>query len=127
MRPDVTEPTGTLADPHRHDDVPDTVVIEWAPFRLAAGVSEEVLLEASEALQRDFLRHQRGFLRRELLRGPDGEWVDLVHWSDQASADGVVEAVRTSPICHAYFHLMTGADAADPGAGVLHLHRVRVY
>jgi hypothetical protein len=113
-----------------HDDGTarrDGAVIEWAPFRLADGVTDAALLEASETLQRDFLQHQAGFVRRELLRGADGQWVDLVYWEDQTAADAVLDAVRSSPICHAYFHLMAGADAADPGAGVLHLHRVRAY
>lgn len=48
------------------------LVVEWAPFRLAAGAEEPALLEASEALQRRFLDGREGFLRRDLLRGPDG-------------------------------------------------------
>ena len=113
------------------DRVPDgnghTVVVEWAPFRLAPGVPEPTLLDASEALQRDFLAHQPGFLRRELLRADDGQWADLVYWADEASANGVIEAAGASPICHAYFHLMEGADAMSPGDGVVHARRVRVY
>ena len=112
----------------RHDDDAQmTVVIEWAPFRLAAGVSEAALLDASEALQRDFLQHQPGFLGRELLRGPDGQWADLVVWESRAAAERIMPAMGASPACHAYFALMQGASTADPGAGVLHLERVRRY
>jgi hypothetical protein len=109
----------------RHDD--DGAVIEWAPFRLADGVTEAALLDASETLQREFLARRPGFVRRELLRGADGGWSDLVVWADQASADAVMSAVGESAACRAYFALMRGADAADPGAGVLHLRRVRSY
>lgn len=105
----------------------DGTIMEWAPFRLADGVSEASLLEASEALQRDFLRHQPGFRRRELLKGADGQWVDLVTWADRESADAVMDAVRSSPVCHAYFAVMAGGNSMDPGEGVLHLQRVRVY
>ena len=110
-----------------HPDADDGVVVEWAPFRLADGVDEGALLEASAALQRDFLRHQPGFLRRELLRAAGGGWVDLVFWASQDAADAVVPAIAASPACHAYFRLMVGADPADPAAGVQHLRRVRVY
>ena len=111
---------------HGHGgDTEDSVVIEWAPFRLADGVSEAALLDASEALQRDFLRHQPGFLGRELLRGPDGQWADLVMWESRAAAEAILPAIGESAACHAYFALMQGADTADPGAGVLHLARVR--
>jgi len=43
-------------------------VIEWAPFRLREGVTESELLEASNAIQRNFLDGRPGFLRRELAR-----------------------------------------------------------
>lgn len=102
-------------------------VVEWAPFRVKPGVDDNTLLAASEALQRDFLAHQPGFVRRELLRGAEGQWVDLVYWRDEDSAMAVMPAIANSAACQTYFHLMEGADAADPGAGVLHLHRVRSY
>ena len=102
-------------------------VVEWAPFRVKAGVDDSTLLAASEALQRDFLAHQPGFVKRELLRGAEGQWVDLVYWRDEDSAMAVMPAIESSAVCQEYFHLMEGADAADPAAGVLHLHRVRSY
>lgn len=100
-------------------------LVEWAPFRLRPGVSEAALLDASEALQRDFLARQEGFIRRHLLRGTDGQWADLVYWRDEVAANAVMAAVADSPVCHAYFQLMEGP--ADPAHGVLHLHRVRSY
>ena len=106
---------------------PDGAVIEWAPFRLGQGVEEADLLAASEVLQREFLRHQPGFVRRELLRGADGQWVDLVVWRDEPSAKAVMDVIGSSAVCHAYFQLMAGGDNMDPASGVLHLHRVRAY
>jgi len=112
---------------HSDSNAPGEGVVEWAPFRLAPGTDETALLEASEALQRDFLRHQPGFVRRELLRDADGQWVDLVVWKDHPSAMAAMSAAGSSAACHAYFHLMEGGDNMDAGTGVLHLHRVRVY
>ncbi|HKH92206.1 MAG TPA: hypothetical protein VKA54_10390 [Gemmatimonadaceae bacterium] len=102
-------------------------VVEWAPFRVVDGVTEQAVLAASDSLQRDFLARQRGFVRRELLRGPDGQWVDLVHWEDEAAAHAVFTAAMESPVCAEYFKLMVMPEGADPAAGVLHLHRVREY
>jgi hypothetical protein len=107
--------------------VRDGVVVEWAPFRLAAGAEEAALLEASEALQRDFLRHQPGFVRRELLRGADGQWADLVVWTDEPAATAAMRAAASSAVCSAYFHLMAAGDGMDGGTGVVHLHQVRAY
>jgi hypothetical protein len=100
-------------------------VVEWAPFRLASGATETDLLEASDRFQRDFLKHQPGFLRRELLRGRGAEWVDLVLWRDQASADAIMAAAITSPHCAGYFQVMEPVE--DPAANVLHFSRRRLY
>jgi hypothetical protein len=104
-----------------------TSVIEWAPFRLAAGKTEDDLLSASESFQRDFLQHQPGFIRRELLLGANGEWVDLVLWRDRASADAIMEAAASSPHCAAYFQIMDLGDNPDVTANVKHLRRIRAY
>jgi hypothetical protein len=102
-------------------------IVEWAPFQLANGVTEEALISASEALQHDFLSRQRGFVRRELLRGRNGQWVDLVHWESEAAASAAFAAAEASPICRTYFELMVIPDGIDLSETVLHLHRVRAY
>ena len=103
------------------------VVVEWAPFRAAPGVSDETIVAESDALQRDFLAGLRGFVRRELLRGNDGQWVDLVYWEDQGAADEAMRAASASEACSRYFRLMAGADVVEAGADVMHLRRVRAY
>lgn len=95
-------------------------IIEWAPFRTKEGVTEEELLEASAALQTDFLERQEGFLRRELLRGANDHWCDLVYWRDDAAAKQAMEEAMKSTVCARYFALMSGVDQEDPGAGLLH-------
>ena len=104
------------------------VVIEWAPFRLRDGVTEAELLAASEAIQREFLGRQPGFLRRELARGADGLWADVVQWADGAAAEAAMAAAATSRACSAYFALMAGANGGtDPGEGLLLMRRVGAY
>ncbi len=105
----------------------EEAVIEWAPFRLKAGVPDEALFEASETLQADFIDRQPGFVQRELLKGSDREWVDLVWWESREAADRAVANAAASAACHAYFQLMEEADHAAPGAGVLHFARRKAY
>jgi hypothetical protein len=102
-------------------------VIEFAPFRLTPAASEQALLEASDRFQREFLVNQPGFLRRELLRGSSGEFVDLVLWKDQASADAIMAAAATDPHCGAYFQVMEFDPNVDPAANVRHFVRMRQY
>lgn len=94
------------------------IAVEWAPFTLAEDADEERLLRAAEALQKDFLSHQPGFIRRELLRSADGRWVDIVYWANTAAAEVAMRNAAESPSCHEYFHLMAAADHQDAGGGV---------
>lgn len=114
-----------------HEDavVPgEGVVIEWAPFRLRDGVCETELLEASSAIQREFLYRQPGFVRRELARSDDGLWTDVVHWASGEMAQAALAAAPSSAACRGYFQLMAGADGgADPGEGLVLFRRVREY
>lgn len=105
----------------------DEMVVEWAPFEVADGVNEQELLEASAALQLEFLNAQDGFMRRELLHAGDRQWCDLVYWRNAESAERATRNAAASPACFRYFRLMVGADHAEPGAGVLHFTRRRMY
>lgn len=103
------------------------VIIEWAPFELAEGFDEKTLLQASETLQREFLSKQRGFIRRELLKGKNNQWVDLVYWQSREDAEQAAKNVAESAVCRHYFQCMLAADHDDPGAGVLHFERIETY
>jgi len=103
-----------------------TTTIEWAPFTLAPGTDDAALLQASADLQADFLARQPGFVRRDLLKGADGQWIDLVYWDSPGAAEAAMQRAATSPVCHRYFQLMTAADH-DPGAGVSLFSLIREY
>ena len=85
-------------------------VLEWAPFRLREGVDETTLLRASERLQRDFLARQEGFLRRELIKGAEGSYVDLVWWESFAVSQAAMRRAASSPAHQAYLALTDGAN-----------------
>lgn len=104
----------------------DGKVLEWAPFRLRPGADEAALLAASERLQADFLARQEGFLRRQLVKGTDGAYVDLVWWRSMAAAEAAMRKAAESAVCAAYFTLMD-ADHDKPGEGVLHFQEVGRY
>ncbi len=103
--------------------------VEWAPFRLRANVAEAELLVASDAMQAGFLAAQKGFVRRELLRRDDRNFVDLVWWESHEVAAAAMQAAMKSSHCAAYFSLMHFDAPPDQqvGAGVLHLARLATY
>jgi len=93
-------------------------VLEWAPFRLKAGVDEATLLAASEQLQRDFLAGQDGFVRRELIKGAEGSYVDLVWWDSFAASQAAMRKAAVSPACKRYVALMD-CDHGNPADDVV--------
>src|SRR5262245_64462075 len=103
-----------------------TYTIEWAPYRLAKGVDETRLLAASEVLQREFVSQQRGFIRRELLKGQASPWVDLVYWDSLSAAEEAARNAMNSPVCQTYFALMVAEDAALATA-VSHFEQIQIY
>lgn len=101
--------------------------LEWAPFTLKQGATEEHLLKASTVLQQDFLQHQKGFVRRELLKKSDREFIDMVYWETREDAKNAITNAEKSPACFAYFQLMEDADHTQPEAGVLHFEILSEY
>jgi len=86
-----------------------------APIKLAEGKTEADLLAASKIFQRDFVAHEAGVLRRELVRKPDGTYIDIVQFRSQKDYLDVVKKEMESPICAAFFSVMDLSDF-DPDA-----------
>jgi hypothetical protein len=84
-------------------------------------------LVASELLQRDFLTKQPGFLHRELLKGADGVWVDLIHWESRDAVEQALRNAQASPVCHQYFALMVPTSPDDPSGGISLFEQVQRY
>ena len=101
-------------------------MIELAPIRLAAGRTEAELLAASDAFQRDFLSGQPGFLRRDLVRKSERDFVDIVHWRSAADAEAIMDKVQNSPACMSYFSVMDMGNG-DATVGVEHLSLLAAY
>jgi heme-degrading monooxygenase HmoA len=101
-------------------------IVETARIRLRPGASEAELIAASDRFQKAFLDAQPGFVRRELLRLDDREFLDLVHWRDRAAADAVMERAMDSEHCRAYFALME-MGTAEVGEGVRHYASLATY
>lgn len=102
-------------------------VIEWAPFKLAEGVDEAALLTASEALQTGFISKQKGFIKRELVKTTDGQWMDVIHWDSAENAEQAMQNAAENPICFKYFELMVGTDHNDLSMSVMHLRVMKSY
>lgn len=101
--------------------------VEFATITLKDGITEEMLLKASHDLQNDFLIKQPGFLKRELLKRSSKEYVDLIYWENQESADKAFVIAMENPVCLSFFELMEAADINDPAEGVAYYKVINEY
>ncbi|WP_368187083.1 hypothetical protein [Aestuariibius sp. HNIBRBA575] len=86
-----------------------------APIKLAEGKTEADLIAASAAFQRDFVAHEPGVLRRELVRKPDGSYLDIIQFRSHNDYVDVVKKEMESPVCAMFFSVMDLSDF-DPEA-----------
>lgn len=68
------------------------MIVEVSRFRLTRGAAEADFLRAAEETQAGFLAHQPGFHSRELLRGDDGSWMDIVRFDSAQAAQAALQA-----------------------------------
>ena len=71
--------------------------VELVRLRPAVGVSEEQFLGVSDRFEEDYMRKRKGFKRRTLLRGEEGEWVVLVDWESINDAQASMDAFPNDP------------------------------
>jgi len=83
--------------------------IEWAPFGIKPEVAEMSLLVAAELMQTQFLQGQKGYLQRDLMKSPCGQYVDLIRWSSESAAHKALMLAQSNPSCLRYFDLMVKA------------------
>ncbi len=98
----------------------EPVVVEWAPFIKAKGVADQALIEAADKVNVEFLKKQKGYVSRELVKKNDDEYADILHWITKADAVAASEKVNDCAVCGVYFKLMDFEASAKAGAGFSH-------
>lgn len=86
------------------------LTVEMAQFRIKPGVGDAEFLAASKKAHDGYLSKCKGFVRRELLKGGDGTWLDVVHFETSEDADAAARDFPKSPSAKAF---ETAIDAAS--------------
>jgi hypothetical protein len=87
-------------------------------YRLKPDVERERFLEIS-ARATDWLRHRRGYMRRDLLEDESGQWIDLGRWETREDALAAADAFAQSADAAAFM------DAVEPeSVRMLHPRRI---
>ncbi len=90
-----------------------TPVTVLASIKLAEGKTEADLIRASDKFHEDFVRHEPGVLRRELIRKSEGEYLDIAHFRSAEDAQDVMEKEQQSEACHAFFSVMDLSEMSE--------------
>lgn len=94
--------------------------VEIAQIKLRPDVTEEAFLAAFQRFVDGFVCQQPGFLKCELLRRDNGQFLDLVHWATRSDAVTAFERSSENEACLTLFGLLE-ADEADASSGVEYL------
>jgi hypothetical protein len=101
--------------------------IQLAPGKLKAGVSEKEALKASDEFEKNFVKKQKGIIRRIFLKGKDGTYADLVFFENKEAAERVAEVEQQGhPACMAFFQLWE-MDETKPDMGILSFEEIKTY
>ena len=68
--------------------------IALAPFRLKAGVSEDMLVSTSDDFQKRFVQKQDGILKRILVKDTGGGYADIVYSRTSPRSTGLSNPSR---------------------------------
>lgn len=74
------------------------IVVKVIEYRLSNGIGEKTFLKASAALMPE-IRELKGFLKRELQKGQNGRWRDIVYWKTRKDADRSEHDIPNLPAC----------------------------
>lgn len=79
-----------------------SIAVEIVHFKVKDGIDEQDFLRVSALMVKE-LSTLPGFLDRELLKGENGQWADIVHWGTMDHALKATDHVMKLPLCLAYF------------------------
>lgn len=79
-----------------------SIAVEIVHFKVKPGTNEQDFLKASADMMQE-LGKLSGFIDRELLKGDNGQWTDMVHWKSMENALKATDDVIKLPLCLAYF------------------------
>ncbi|MBI3369439.1 MAG: hypothetical protein HY021_13640 [Burkholderiales bacterium] len=72
-------------------------VVEVVTFKLKAGVSPAEFAPIDQAVEREHVARQPGFMSRESAHGVDGAWLVIVHWRSAKDADASMATFEKAP------------------------------
>jgi hypothetical protein len=80
-------------------------VLEVVLFRLKAGIADATFLQAAAVVQA-WVAQQPGFVSRELLKTPDGGWLDTIRWTSLELAEAASAKIMNEDHCQPFLAMI---------------------
>ena len=87
----------------------DEIVAKVIEYSLAAGADEQTSLKTSPALMPELGRLME-FIKRELHKGENGRWRDIIYWRSRKDADQSELDIPNIPACVKCIGMMNHTD-----------------
>lgn len=79
--------------------------VEYVAFKLKKSVAIEEFIPVSDRFNDEFLKKQKGYISRKILR--DGDiWADLVLWEEAADHLNAMEVSKNDEAAKAYLSML---------------------
>ena len=72
-------------------------VVEVVTFKLQPGVTASEFRAVDQAVEKQHVAKQPGFVSRESVTGDNGEWLVIVHWRSTKDAEASMASFQTAP------------------------------
>ena len=86
-----------------------TAIVEVTIFKLKSDIQEADFLEADAAFT-EALRSVGGFISRQLLKGENHLWVDMIQWQRLEDAQRSGATIASKPTAQAFIQMLDGSD-----------------
>lgn len=72
-------------------------IIEVVLFKLAESSDEAIFLQTVRELE-SILKQTPGYIKRELSRNDNGQWIDIIHWQNLEQALAAPDSVMATEV-----------------------------
>ena len=96
----------------------NNLTLELVQFKTKDGIDEDSFLNASEGIMED-VKKLSGFVSRDLVKGTDRLWFDIVYWNSLSEAQEAAKKFFEHPSCLKYFQFID-----ESSVNVMHLERI---
>jgi heme-degrading monooxygenase HmoA len=83
-----------------------SIIVEVAMFKLNEGVTDQAFISEAAKVQESFLKNQKGYLDRELLKDENGQWFDILHWASMEEAQTAAQVMMQEAECQPFVQMI---------------------